>query len=140
MNISIIRQQKVRIGPKSCRYLVLFSAARMWNWSKWTLIELKFYTHLYKEVLKVSTNFELKRICKSIADQKTQIRLGFSWSFQNEFTLDHNHNLLKPNDCSGLKSDIYLKAIPKTVPNSRNKGFFQNLKDGDKLESKLQHK
>jgi hypothetical protein len=54
--------------------------------------------------------------------------------------LDHNHNLLKPDDCNGLESDLYPKAIPKTIPNSKNKGFFQNPKEtegnenGDKLE------
>jgi hypothetical protein len=51
---------------------------RMRNWSKRTLIKLKFYTHLNEWVSKDTTNCELKRICKSTADQKTQIRLGFS--------------------------------------------------------------
>jgi hypothetical protein len=79
---------------------------------------MKLYIHLEKWISKVSTNFELKRICKSIADQK----------------------LLKPNDCSGLESDPHPKAIPKTITNSRNQLFFQNLKErggnenGDKLE------
>jgi hypothetical protein len=54
--------------------------------------------------------------------------------------LDHNHNLLKPDDCSGIESDIYHKAIPKTNPNLIDQGLFQNPKEkrgnehGDKIE------
>ena len=87
------RDQQNKWTPKSPNRLkavsvssVVFSSSkfsfRMWNWSKQTPIELKFYAHIDKWVCKVSTNFELKRICKLITDKKTRIRPGFSWGFQ----------------------------------------------------------
>jgi hypothetical protein len=53
--------------------------------------------------------------------------------------LDDDHKL---GVCSDLESDLYPNAIPKTNPNSRKQGFFQNPKEKrgnrgrDKIESK----
>jgi hypothetical protein len=46
--------------------------------------------------------------------------------------LDHNHNLLKPDDCNGIESDLY----PKAIPNTKNKGFFQNPKETEGNENR----
>jgi hypothetical protein len=45
-------------------------SSQMWNWTKRTPIEMKFYTFLDKSVSNVSSNFELNRIYKSITDLK----------------------------------------------------------------------
>jgi hypothetical protein len=52
----------------------------MWNWTKQAPIEIQFCTHLDKYVSKVSINFEINRIYKSIADLKIWSELGFSQS------------------------------------------------------------
>jgi hypothetical protein len=62
-------------------------SSRMRNRTKQILIEIKIYTHLNKSVFKVSLNFELNHICKSITDLKIQSKLGFCWGFLNEFKL-----------------------------------------------------
>jgi hypothetical protein len=81
---------------------------------------MKFYKLLEKYVSKVSKNFELNRTCKSTTDQKTYIRLGFSWSFQNEFRSDHNQNLLEPNVRRGLKSDLHPRGNPQEYSKHKN--------------------
>ena len=84
----------------------------------------KLYTHLDKNVSKVSTNFEIKWICKSIANQKTQIKPGFSWGFQNDFRSDHNQNLLEPDVRRGLKSDIHPQGYPQQHPQHKNSNII----------------
>jgi hypothetical protein len=99
----------------------------------------KLYTHLDKNVSKVSTNFELKWICKSIANQKTQIKPGFSWGFQNDFRSDHNQNLLEPDVRRGLKSDIHPKDIHNNTHNTRTQILSQNPPREEKGRKRRQY-
>lgn len=67
------------------------------NWTKRTLIELKFCTRLDKRYSNMFTKLELKWIYILITDLKTLTYLGFCWSFlkrtQNEIISDHNQKL-----------------------------------------------
>lgn len=94
---------------------------------------MQFCTHLYKWVSKM-----LKNLNSNEFVIQSQIRKhGLDWGlvgvllrFQNELRSYHKHKMLKPDDCNGLDSDLYLNAIPKTIPNSRNQWFSQNRKRG----------
>jgi hypothetical protein len=88
--------EKYEIDIKPCRCLVLiFSSSKfsywMQNWTKHALIEMEVYAHLVKCVSKVSTNFELNRICKSTGGLKIRSELWFFINrTQNVIDLDHD--------------------------------------------------
>jgi hypothetical protein len=107
----------------------ILSSFRMRDWTKRTPIELKFYTHLDKWVFKVSTNFELKQICKSISYQKIRIDLGFCLFDQNEFRSIHNQKLCKPEVLSCIRTfpNQTQRETPKQSP-------AQEIKDSSKIQ------
>jgi hypothetical protein len=71
---------------------------------------MKFYTHLDKCVFKVSTNFKINRICKSIADLKIRLELEFCWGFLNRIQYGTNSDYDQKLHRLGVRSDskIYL--------------------------------
>jgi hypothetical protein len=104
-----------------------------------TPIDMKFYTHLNKSVSKVSSNFELNWICKSITDLKTPSELGFCWGFlervQTEFS-NHNQNLQQHGVYSDSTSVTHHQSIPKPNPHTRTRWFFTRSQREEREEHK----
>jgi hypothetical protein len=73
------------------------SCSSIQNWTKRTLIEMKFFTHLSKYVSKTCPNFELNMTCESPADLKMQLEIGVLLGFlervQTEFFSNRDQNL-----------------------------------------------
>jgi hypothetical protein len=106
-----------------------------------------FYTHNNKWVFKLSINFELKRICKSISYQKIRIYLGFYLFDQNEFRSIHNLKLCKPEVLSSLRTlpNQTQRETPKQSPaqeikdSSKIQGRREEMSTKTKSNKKLQH-
>jgi hypothetical protein len=66
LSVRLAKAKLCRYEPGSTMHATIHVISNfisiMQNQSKWALIELKFYTHLHKEVSKVSTSFEPKQV------------------------------------------------------------------------------
>ena len=113
---------------------IVFSSTKFcsWiqNWTKWTLIEMKVYTHLSKYVSKISPNFELNQTCELPTNFKIQpeigVLLGFSRTSSNWVFLKSRPKSATTR-CMQWSEECNSPSInPQTKSSQRNQRFFNN--------------